>query len=176
MAALVAARLGAHEANAGVVQEGVEEADRVRAAADARDQRVGQPALALQDLLAGLAADHRLQVAYQHRIRVRAGRRADQVVGRLDVRDPVADGLVHGVLEGRRAGRDGDHLGAQHVHPNDVGVLAADVLLAHVDEAFEPEAGAHGGRRHAVLAGAGLGDDPPLAQTGREQRLADARY
>jgi hypothetical protein len=82
-----------------VVEERVEQADGVRAAADAGDQRVGQAALHFQDLLARLAADHRLEVAHHFRIGVRAGRRADQVVGRLDVGHPVAERLVHGVLE-----------------------------------------------------------------------------
>ena len=39
-----------------------------------------------------------------------------------------------------------------------VGLLAADVLLAHVDDALQAEHGAGGGGGHAVLAGAGLGD------------------
>ena len=56
---------------------------------------------------------------------------------------------------------------------DDVGRLAARVLLAHVDDALQAEARAHGGRRDAVLARAGLGDDAPLAQAPREQRLAD---
>ena len=45
--------------------------------------------------------------------------------------------------------------------------------LAHVDDALEPEARADGGRRDAVLAGAGLGDDALLAEPPREHRLAE---
>ena len=104
---------------------------------------------------------------------MRACGRADQVVRGLDVGDPVADRLVHRVLQRPRAGADRDHLGAQHAHPHDVGALAADVLLAHVDMALEAEPGAHRGRGDAVLAGAGLGDDPALAQPPGQQRLAD---
>ena len=53
------------------------------------------------------------------------------------------------------------------------GRLAADVLLAHVDDAREAEQGAGRGGGDAVLAGAGLGDDPGLAQAPGEQRLAE---
>ena len=58
----------------------VEHADRVRAAADAGDHRVGQPSLGGEDLLARLAPDHALQLAHELRIRRRADAGADQVV------------------------------------------------------------------------------------------------
>ena len=66
-----------------------------------------------------------------------------------------------------------DDLGAEQVHPLDVGPLAAHVLLAHVDDAVEPEARADGCGGDAVLAGARLGDDPVLAEPAREHRLAE---
>ena len=68
----------------------------------------------------------------------------------------------------------GAHLGAEQLHPLDVRPLAAHVLGAHVDDALEPEAGADGGGRDAVLAGAGLGDDPLLAQPAREHAWPSA--
>ncbi len=43
----------------------------------------------------------------------------------------------------------------------------------HVHDAVEPELGADGGGGDAVLAGAGLGDDPPLAHPPREEHLPD---
>jgi hypothetical protein len=54
----VAGRLHTDQAHALVVEEGVEQADGVGAAADAGDHGVGQPALALEQLRACLAADH----------------------------------------------------------------------------------------------------------------------
>ena len=66
-----AGRLDADEAHVGVVDEGVEGADRVRAAADARDDDLGQPALGGEELLARLVADHALEVA--HELGVRRG-------------------------------------------------------------------------------------------------------
>ena len=50
----------------------------------------------------------------------------------------------------------------------------ANVLAAHVDVARQAEQGAGGGRRHPVLAGAGLGDDARLAHALGEQDLTKA--
>ena len=67
----------------------------------------------------------------------------------------------------------GTHLGAQHLHAEDVGLLPLDVDRAHVDDACQAEARAGGGGGDAVLAGAGLGDDARLAHAPREQDLAE---
>ena len=77
------------------------------------------------------------------------------------------------VLERRAARRDRPDLGAERVHPEHVRLLALDVLGAHVDDARQPEQRAGGRGRDAVLAGAGLGDDPGLAEPARQQRLAE---
>ena len=159
------------QAHVGVVDEAREDADRVRAAADARDDDLGQPPLGLEHLRARLAPDHRLQLAHDLGVRRRAHARADQVVGRLDVRDPVADRLARRLLQRARTELDRDHLGAEQPHPLDVGTLAVHVLGAHVDDALEPEPRAHGRGRDAVLAGARLRDDPVLAEPPGEHRL-----
>ena len=126
-----------------------------------------------QHLRARLVADHPLEVADHRRERVRAGDGAEDVVRRLDVGDPVAERLVDRVLERARAGGHRDDLGAEQPHAGDVERLAAGVLLAHVDGAGQPHQGRRGRRRDAVLAGAGLGDDPRLADPLGEQRLAE---
>ena len=68
---------------------------------------------------------------------------------------------------------DRDHLGAEQLHAGDVERLPLGVDLAHVDDAVEAEVRRRGGRRDAVLAGAGLGDHPGLAHPLGEQRLAE---
>lgn len=168
----VSGGLEADQADAGVRDEGVEEADGVRAAADAGRDGVGQPAGALQDLAAGLDADDPVEVADHGREGVRTGDRAEEVVGAVHIGDPVAERLVDGVLEGPGAGLHGDDLGAQHPHPGHVQGLALGVDLAHVDGALEAEERAGGGGGDAVLAGSGLGDDAGLAHALGEQRLA----
>ena len=117
-------------------------------------------------------ADHRLKVAHHGRIGMRAGDGADEVIGVGDVRDPIAQGLVHRVLQGAGAGRHRPDLGAQQLHAKDVGRLPLDVGRAHVDFAFQAEQRADGGGGDTVLAGAGLGDDAGLAHAPCEQDLA----
>ena len=136
-------------------------------------ERVRQAALGRHHLLAGLAADDALEVAHHGRIGMRPGDRADAVEGVGDVGDPVAQRLVHGVLEGPRAGLHRHDLGAEHLHAEHVRLLPLDVDRAHIDDAVEPEAGAERRGGDAVLAGAGLGDDALLAHAPGEQDLAE---
>ena len=98
--------------------------------------------------------------------------RADDVEGVLDIGDPVAQRLVHRVLQRRRAGMHRPHLGAQQLHAEDVGLLPLDVGRAHIDDAGHVEERADRGGGDAVLAGAGLGDDAALAHAARQQDLA----
>ena len=121
---------------------------------------------------ARLVADAAAEVADHARERVRPGGGAEEVGGVVDAGDPVAQRLVDRVLERRAAGLDGDHLGAEQLHPGDVERLAAGVDGAHVDGAVEVEVGSRGRARDAVLAGAGLGDHAGLAHPLGEQRLA----
>jgi hypothetical protein len=169
----LAAGLHADQLHALVGDERHERADRVRAAAHARDHALGQGAGALEQLGARLVADRALKVAHERRVGRRPDRRADHVVRVADARDPVADRLAHGLLQRARARVDRRHVRAEQVHALHVRALAAHVLGPHVDDALEPHQRARRGRRHAVLAGAGLRDDPGLAHPPREQRLAE---
>ena len=92
---------------------------------------------------------------------------------RLDVGDPVADRRARRLLQRAGAELDRLDLGAEEPHPLDVGRLAAHVLRAHVDDALEPEACAGRRGRDAVLARAGLGDDPLLSEPPGEHDLAE---
>src|SRR5699024_8912165 len=94
---------------------------------------------------------------------------AEQVVGAVDVGDPVTEGLVDGVLEGAAADGDRDDLRTEHLHAGDVERLAFGVLFTHVDDTFQTEQGTGGGGGHPVLACSGLGDHPGLAHAFGEQ-------
>ena len=102
-----------------------------------------------------------------------SGDGADAVERVAHVGHPVAQRLVHRVLERAGAALDGDDGRAQQAHAHHVELLPAHVLGAHVHGALEVEQGAGGGGGHAVLAGAGLGDHAALAHALREQRLPE---
>ena len=159
--------------HAGVVEEGMEQPQGVRAAADAGHQHVRQPAFALQDLRLGLAADDGLEIAHHRRVGMRPGRRADDVEGVLHRRDPVAQRFVHRVFERRGAARHRPDFGAEHLHPKHVRRLPGDILRPHIDDAIEVEERADRGGGDAMLAGARLRDDALFAHPPGEQRLAD---
>ena len=170
----VPAGLHADQPHRRIVQERMEQAHRIRSTADARHRGIRQPALGFAQLRLRFLADHRLEVAHHHRIRMRAGDGADQVIGVLDIGDPVAQRLVHRVLQRGRARGHRLHLRAQQLHAEHVGLLPLDVGGAHVDGARQAEQRAHRRGRHAVLAGAGLGDDACLAHALGQQDLAHA--
>ena len=76
-----AAGFDADQPHVAIVDERVEDADRVAAAADARDHRVAAAARPARGSAARASrADHRLKFAHHQRIRMRAQRRAEQVV------------------------------------------------------------------------------------------------
>ena len=84
--------------------------------------------------------------------------RSASLIASLRVREPVVTGI---------------DLGAEQPHAGDVERLALGVDLAHVDDALEAHQRAGGGGGDAVLARAGLGDDPGLAHALGQQRLAE---
>ena len=170
----MAGRLDAEHPDVRIVEKRMEQADGVGAAADCRDQQVGQAADAVQHLGAGFLADHALEVADQLGIGVGTGGGADDVECVVDIGDPVAQRLVHRVLERRGAAGHRHHIGAEQFHPEDIRLLPFDIGRAHEDGAGQVEARADGGRRHAMLTGTGFGDDAGLAHAQGEQDLADA--
>ncbi len=152
-AQFVAAAAGFHadQPHGFVLHERMENSDGIAAAADAGDHLIRQAAFGFENLLARFEADHAMKIAHHGGIRMRAQRRAQQVMGVGDVGDPVAHGFADGVFQGAAAGGDGHHLRAQQAHAEDVEALPAHVFLAHVDRAVEAEQRADGGawRRHA---------------------------
>ena len=103
---------------------------------------------------------------------MRTGDRADAIEGVAHIGDPIAQGIIHRVFQRATARGDGDHLGAEKLHPKHVRGLTFDVMRAHVDDALQPELGTDRGGGHAVLARAGFGDDPGLAHAAGEDDLA----
>src|SRR6266404_686566 len=157
-----------------VFQKIVEDTDRVRSSPDASDDGVGKFAFSLPNLDASFASDDAMKIAHHGRIGMRAENAAQQVVRGANVGDPVAHGFVDGVLEGARTGIDAANFGAEQTHAEDVKLLAAHILGAHVDHALESKQRADSSRRDAVLSGAGFRDDAVLAHPFDKQGLPEA--
>ena len=169
----LASRFHADQTHRLVVDERVEDPDRVAAATDARHDDVGKAADLIEHLAARLAADHGLELAHHQRIGMRTERRAKQVVRVADIGDPVAHRFVDRILQRLAAGIDLTDRRAEQLHADDVQRLATHVLGAHVDMALEAEQRARGRRGDTVLTCAGFGDDALLAHSLREQRLTE---
>ena len=112
-----------------IVQKRVEQSDRIRAAAYACDQQIGQPLFRFQNLRARFDADHAMKIAHHHRIRMRAQHRAKQVMRRAYVGDPVAHRFIDRVLQRARAGIHAHHFRAEQTHAENVEPLALHVLV-----------------------------------------------
>src|SRR4030042_925172 len=80
-------------------KEGIEEAHRIASSAHTGHQIIGKAALFLQHLLLCFLADDRLKISDHHGIGMRSDHRADEIVSILDMRDPIPDGLVDGILQ-----------------------------------------------------------------------------
>ncbi len=169
----VTARFEAVQTDRLVVEERLEDAHRVRPATDARGDRVRQASDAVEHLLPRFFADHLVELADHLREGVRTGDGAQQVVRGLDVRHPVAEGVVDGVLQRAGTGLDRDDLGAEQAHPGDVERLALGVDGTHVHDAVHAEQGCGGRGGDTVLAGSGLGDQPGLAEAAGDERLPE---
>ncbi len=92
----------------------------------------------------------------------------------MNVGDPIPHRFADGVLKRLAAIGDPDHFRSQQAHAKHVELLAAHVLNAHVDDAFEPKQRADGGGGHAVLPRAGFGNDALLAHAAGEKSLPQA--
>ena len=165
--------LHTHQLHGGVGNVRMEDADGIGAPAHGGNHHIRLSPRIGRHLHPALLADDGLEVAHQHRVRMRAGHRADDVEGVVDVRHPHPHRLVERVLQRLRARLHLDHLRTQQVHPVDVLALASGVDRAHVHRAFQPVARGHRGRGHPVLARTRLGDDALLAHAPRQQRLTD---
>ena len=132
---------------------------------------VRQAFLLLENLAACLVADHALEVAHHHRVRVRAVGGAENVVRAPDVRDPVAHRLVDRLLERLLTGLDRHDFRAEHAHAEHVQLLPLAIDRTHVNDALQPEHRGDCGGGDAVLSRAGLGDDAGFAHALGQQNL-----
>src|SRR4051794_27160037 len=89
-----AARFDSDHTNGFVVEKWMEKSDRVTPASDAGNEDIRQSSLAFQDLAARFVSDYALKIANHHRIRMRAQRGTEDVMGSAHVRHPIAHCFV----------------------------------------------------------------------------------
>ena len=167
----VARRLEADQSDTRIVDERVEDADRIGPAADTRSHRIGQPARLVLDLHARLETDHPLKVTDHRRERMRARRGAEAVIRVVGVGHPVSERLVDRVLERLGPGLHRHDFGSEQPHPRDVQRLPGGVDGAHVDHTVQAQQRTRRRGGHPVLTGAGLRDDARLAHLTGQQGL-----
>src|SRR5437016_13825356 len=90
--------LDSDELHSLVLDKFVKDADGIRSAADARDDRLGQFAFRLKNLRARLPPDDFVKVPHHGGIRMGAEHAAQKIVCRAYIGHPVAHGLVDRVL------------------------------------------------------------------------------
>jgi hypothetical protein len=165
--------LDTHELDLGIAHECGERTDRVRAPADARDDLIRQTASEHEVLRASLVADHALELPHDRGEGVGPCGRAEEIEGIFRPSGPGAEGLVDRVLERAAAALDVRDLRAEHAHAIDVWALSLHVEGAHEDLDLHAEERADHRGGDAVLSGARLRDEPPLAEALGQQALAE---
>src|SRR5699024_2982731 len=153
--------------------EWVEHADGIAAASDACYYRIRQTAFTVHHLLPGLSADDRLQITDNLRERMRSERRAQNEVGVIDILHPVAECLVHRILQCAAPLVYADNPRTPKFHAEDIQFLPPHVLFPHKHHTIQVQQRTYSGGRHAVLAGTRLGNNLPLAHAAGQQRLSN---
>mmetsp|Transcript_20694 Transcript_20694/g.40644 ORF Transcript_20694/g.40644 Transcript_20694/m.40644 type:complete len:382 (-) Transcript_20694:398-1543(-) len=157
-----------------VILERVEHADGVGATADASADHVRETSELGQGLVLGLVTDDALEVTHDRGERVRANGRTDNVVGVADVGDPVAHGLIDGILEGLSTTGDTNDLSTKDLHAENVKRLATHVLLTHVHGTVKVEKSTGSGGCDTMLTSTSLSNDTLLANALGEKALSES--
>ncbi|KAI9919403.1 hypothetical protein PsorP6_017522 [Peronosclerospora sorghi] len=160
----VAARFDAADGHPCLVHKRVKHANGIAPAADTGDNRIGPSSPLVVQVGFDFASNDALKVAHERRKRVRTTGRPNNVVRRLDVRDPVPNRFVHGILERLGPARDDNHFCPQHLHAKDIERLALRIDISHVHDTVETEQGTRRRRGHTMLPRARLGNNARLAQ------------
>ncbi|KAI9915844.1 hypothetical protein PsorP6_007563 [Peronosclerospora sorghi] len=160
-----------------LVHKRVKHANGIAPAADTGDNRIGQSSPLVVQLGFDFASNDALKVAHERRKRVRTNGRPNNVVRRLDVRDPVPNRFVHGILKRLGPARDDNHFCSQHLHAKDIERRALRIDISHVHDTVETEQGTRRGRGHTMLPRARLCNNArlaqPLGQHGLLQRIVN---
>ena len=124
------------------------------------------------ELLSGLLTDTVLEVA-DHQREGMGTRSRSNAVDRVFIFSGIGcESGVNCLFQSFETEADRDDIGAQQLHPCDIGCLLGYIHLTHIDVALEPEVGCCSSQGHAVLSGAGLGDQFLFPHIFGQQTLA----
>src|SRR5262249_10932427 len=137
-----------------------------------RNQRIGQTAFSRVYLITRFTANNRLKITHHGRVRMRSSDGADAVERVADIGYPIAESLVHGILERMRAGNDRPHFRSKYFHAQHIRFLPLDIERTHIDDAWQPKFGTQSGGSNAMHAGTGFGNDALLAHAQSQHDLA----
>ena len=157
------ARLNSHQLHIAFRDKTLEDAHGIRPTADTGKDPGRHLPMIFHDLLGCLQPDDGLKPGHHLRKGVRPADGSKDIMGLIDIGDPVTEGLVNGVLEGAGTVGHRDNGGPHLLHPEDIGTLASHIFLTHIDRAGKAEFGGHGGSCHTVLTSPGLSNHPFLA-------------
>ena len=136
----------------------MKQADSIRPTSDAREQCVRQFSGLRKNLLTRFTPNHALKFAHHKRIGMRTQGATEQVIGVVNVCDPVAQSFIDGVLQCAGSRVHSHHFGPQQSHSENIELLPAHIFRAHVNHALKTEQCADGCGRDSMLARASLGD------------------
>ncbi len=102
-----------------------------------------------------------------------ANDRAQNVMCIRDRAHPIPHRLVDRVAKCPRSSGHGADLSPEHFHALNIGLLPADILLAHVDNTGYPKMCTGRGRRDSVLASTSLRNDSFFSHSNRQQSLTE---
>jgi hypothetical protein len=169
------ARLDADDLHRRIPDEGMEDADGIRAAADAGDQHIRKRARFGKHLGTRLAADDGLQLSHEIGVGMRPDSRAEQIISVQWIGHPVPQRLIDRRAQGAVTAGDRNHLCTKQIHAADVRRLTFHVDVAHVHDTRQAQPRTGRRARHAVLAGPCLCNDTLRAELLCQQRLAEGR-
>ena len=149
----------------------------IASAAHTGDHRVRKLPFSFLKLLFDLLPDDLLKVPHDHGKWMGAHHGAQHIQSVIHPLRPFPHSFIDRVLQRLRAAGHRMDLCAQKLHPVYIQCLSVGVLLPHINLTFHSHQSGRCGRRHPMLSGTGLRDDPcfahPLCQKHLTQHVVD---
>mmetsp|Transcript_6711 Transcript_6711/g.13843 ORF Transcript_6711/g.13843 Transcript_6711/m.13843 type:complete len:323 (-) Transcript_6711:1034-2002(-) len=165
---------GSIEGNSFVVLKRMESTNSVRSSTYARNQSIRESSIILRhELFLDFSSNHALEVSDDGREGVRTDSRTNQIVCVANISDPVRHGFVDGILECALTILNGDNLGTEGIHTENIKLLTFAIDGTHVNGAVQSKHSTHSCGCNTVLSGTGFGNDTGLANSFGQKSLSN---